>query len=578
VNGLDFDKGARLNWIAASTTTLSTTFVSSTQLTASVPANLIAETGTATITISTNVGTSNSKTFDIVSASGPACANDGSGNAQLNGAYSFQFTQIDPTNKGQLNFNVGSFTADGNGDVSGKAGDANGPYFAGEEQLTFNGTYSVGSDSRGLLTLKYGNGISANFCFALDTFSSGVAGSGHLVSDQTNPRIDSGWFASQGSSNLTPMSVKGSWVFGLQGIQLDSNGDEARGAAAGYVALDGNGNVSGGEMDTSQDSYPSNTLTNTYQPAVSVSGTYTLASTGRGTMTLNLTGGGTNHYAFYVAGTNQIYLISTDTGGEGGATVMAGTGYLRPASISFGNSTLAGSSVFEDQALTNTNSSDLTYINRLVQVGILSWNGAGKYSESYDQNDAGDVSPEQSLSSTYAVDSDGRITLNGTSPAQFGYLVGPGQGFAIQGNLGVSLIYFEEQTVPDGGFDLSSFEGDYSQGSLWYSYISQKVDSGEIVASGTGGLSGNLDVAPLLGGTVESVPVRTKTADDDLRQPKPRDTDVVNETYTSSSSGRFLVTGESGVLKALYLVSTEKAYEIDVSGAAWLPIEEMNHQ
>ncbi len=567
VDGTGFVAGAAVFW---NTTKLATTRVSSVQLNATVPANLIANPGTAKISVTTSAGSaSSSMNFDINSPTGPLCANDGSGNSELNGVYSFQFTQTDPTKDGQSSQDVGAFTADGNGNISAGLSDSNGAHFTAAQQSAFTGTYSVGSDGRGLLTINYTGGATVNLCFALDSFSSGVAGGGRLVSDQTVRQIDSGAFYAQGSSTIGADTVKGSWAFGMQGIKLDSsNGDEVRGANAGYVALDGSSSVTTGEMDISQDKYSSGNLANAYQSQVGLGGSYTLDSTGRGTLTLNLSGGGTNHYVFYVAGTNRILLLSTDTGGQGGSAVVAGTGYLRPTSISFSNSTLSGTSILVDQALSDTNSTG--YNNRLVQAGIFSWTSPGKYSESYDQNDAGDVALEQTASSTYAVDASGRVTISGTSPARFAYLAGSNQGFAVQGNLGVSFLYFEGQSA--GGFNASSFDGSYSEGSLWYGFVEQKATSGEFVANGAGILTGNQDVAPILGGVVDSAPRIPRPASRFSRRPAPLDVGI-GESYTAAASGRFLIFDGSSAVEALYLVSPEKAYAIDISGAIWQPIE-----
>src|SRR5207248_11656935 len=80
VNGTSFVSGSKVNWNG---TTLVTTFVSSTQLTATVPASLIATAGTASITVvSPCGGTSNAVTFTIravptISSLSSTCATAG---------------------------------------------------------------------------------------------------------------------------------------------------------------------------------------------------------------------------------------------------------------------------------------------------------------------------------------------------------------------------------------------------------------------------------------------------------------------------------------------------------------------
>ncbi len=65
VNGANFVSGATVQW---GNTALTTSFASATQLTASVPANLIASAGTASVTVTDSGGTSTGATFTINAA------------------------------------------------------------------------------------------------------------------------------------------------------------------------------------------------------------------------------------------------------------------------------------------------------------------------------------------------------------------------------------------------------------------------------------------------------------------------------------------------------------------------------
>jgi hypothetical protein len=575
VNGTNFVSGATVNW---GTTVLQATVQSPTLLTAAVPASLIAAAGSVSVTVTTTAGASSPATFTVTSGAQPACSNDGTGNAKLQGTYSFQFTQTDPTNNGQLSLNLGSFTADGAGNIGAGLSDSNGPAYSAEQQSTFTGTYSIGPDDRGLLSLTYTSGATSYLCFALDSFASSVAASGRLVSDDTNVQIDSGTFYSQGQAANSLTSVQGSWAFGLQGVKLDSyNGLPTRQARAGYLTLDGAGHVTAGEIDMSGDAYDSNgNLTNKYTPQSGFTGTYTMNAGGRGTMALTFAGCGcTSNSIIYAAGPNQILVLTADPGGVGNSAVMAGRAYLRTTST-FNNATLSGTSVVVGQALSNTGSDN--YNNRLIEAGILTWTGAGSLTESFDQNDAGNVTLQQTASGTYSVDTNGRVTLNQTSPAEYGYLVGPNRGIALGSNLGVDFRYFENQTVPSGGFTSTSFDGGYSDGSLWYGFEQQKAKSGEILSDGAGDITGTFDVDPLLVGTVDLAPRRV--AKDDATEPLGPVAmyQTVGETYTATGSGRFLVTNGSLPWEALYFVSPNKAYAIDIGGAPWQPLEEINHQ
>jgi hypothetical protein len=67
VNGTNYISGSSVQWNA---TALSTTFVSATQVTASVPASLIASPGSANITVTTTAGTSAPATLTVSSGAG----------------------------------------------------------------------------------------------------------------------------------------------------------------------------------------------------------------------------------------------------------------------------------------------------------------------------------------------------------------------------------------------------------------------------------------------------------------------------------------------------------------------------
>jgi hypothetical protein len=70
VNGTNFVSGATVNW---GSTALATTFISATELTAAVPASLIATAGTVSVTVTTTGGTSNALTFTIEPEGGSPC-------------------------------------------------------------------------------------------------------------------------------------------------------------------------------------------------------------------------------------------------------------------------------------------------------------------------------------------------------------------------------------------------------------------------------------------------------------------------------------------------------------------------
>lgn len=137
------------------------------------------------------------------------------------------------------------------------------------------------------------------------------------------------------------------------------------------------------------------------------------------------------------------------------------------------------------------------------------------------------------------------------------YLAGLNQGFGVEANDGVGFFLLENQTVPSGGFKLSNFSGGYSDGSLWYSFVQQKAQSGEIASNGAGGITGTFDQNQAGQIAVD----QTGSA-----------------TYTATTTGRFVQLDGFNPKSALYFVSPNKAYAVNINGSTWSPLEEINHQ
>ena len=121
VNGTNFLSGATVQW---GTTALTTTFVNTTQLTANVPASLIANTGTVNVTVTTAAGTSASTTFTISGAAGVPAAPTNVTGTSGNGQATVSWTA--PANNGGTAISgyqaIEVFTVSQNGVVVSEAG------------------------------------------------------------------------------------------------------------------------------------------------------------------------------------------------------------------------------------------------------------------------------------------------------------------------------------------------------------------------------------------------------------------------------------------------------------------------
>jgi hypothetical protein len=490
--------------------------------------------------------------------------------AWLKGAYSFETEDVDLAGSGKLSGILGILTADGKGNVSGGFYDWNSPYFTGEMQGTFSGTYAIGASGRGIVNLTLPvDGLNVNhaYCIALDSMSGDVAGAGQMIEADTSDIIAHGRFYALGSTTPSPSSLKGTWVFGLQGNLLDANFNMDRTAIAGFVTLDGAGHVTAGQWDYSADETGAGgVLTNEYQAAVPLSGSYTMASSGRGIINLQAdTPNGPQELDFitYVAGPNKILLLTAnadyDENIDAFAPIVEGIGILSTGAT-FTNSDLNGPSIITSQGLSVDTGNDLSY-GRLVQAGIWTWDGNGNLSGSEDKNSAGSVvtALQDSIKATYKVDSNGYATLTPTNveTAPNFYLVGANDGFGVQANNSVNLYRLEDQIVPSGGYTATSIQGTFSRGSLWFSYADQTAESG-IAAVNNSAANFAYDMDENSQGVIQIGQSSTVT-------------------YQANANGRFQTPATGVAGSAIYFVSPQKAYAIDLnSDSAFSTLFELN--
>src|SRR5256886_5876090 len=93
--------------------------------------------------------------------------NPGVNNAELNGNYAFTFNGFSGNTSVSSVFGaVGRFTADGAGNLTSGELVTNGVGAGASSPQSFTGTYSIGADNRGVMTLNFA-GSSAKLAFAM---------------------------------------------------------------------------------------------------------------------------------------------------------------------------------------------------------------------------------------------------------------------------------------------------------------------------------------------------------------------------------------------------------------------------
>ena len=336
--------------------------------------------------------------------------------ASLSGQYAFEMSGTDLN--AAFIARVGSFTADGAGNLSAAVEDVNDAGSFNIVQFT-GGTYTVGTDGRGTLTLNSGVGNGLLLSIALSSTSSGYA-----VQTDGNSTT-SGSFYTQTSSAFSLPSISGSYAFDASGI--DSN--SAPLSIVGQFAANGGGGVTGGVLDVNAGSSSAPTGAVAI-PASTISTDATFgASNGRGTIILDgLT------YIFYIVDGTHLVMIEEDASfaSVGDSFIQTGTIPTQVAGLAGTFSFLIGGS-----AVTGN-------FGSIARVGSAAFNAGAATAVSLDDNNAGNYTKLTNDSGSYTIDpagsGRGTFTFVDSSAGAFSYvfyLISPAQAVVQETSSGV---------------------------------------------------------------------------------------------------------------------------------------------
>ncbi len=217
-------------------------------------------------------------------------------NASLKGTYAFSMSGTDANaNPGAFIARVGSFVADGSGNISMGMEDVfDGGILNSALQFT-GGTYSIQANGKGTLTL---NTLSSGLglTIALNSSTKGV-----MIQTDLNA-TSSGSFILQSSSAFTVTAITGPYVFDVSGT--DVNGAPI--SVVGQMAANASGAISGGIYDSDD----AGTLLSAQ--TFGAGGSYSFdptngATFGRGTMSF-----ASRNFVFYIVDSTRIRLLETD--------------------------------------------------------------------------------------------------------------------------------------------------------------------------------------------------------------------------------------------------------------------------
>jgi hypothetical protein len=261
-------------------------------------------------------------------------------------------------------------------------------------------------------------------------------------------------------------AIVGGYAFGFHGYDTHSQPT----ALAGSFQADGKGGISGGEVDINDNGTVSN--------YTGVTGTYTADPVGGGTITLNLATGNTVNYSFYEVSPTEILAISADMTSP---TIPLVGGSVLQQSGNFSNASLAGGNVLELNGDALQNAASYTPD---ITLGLVTSNGSGSLTATYDEYKAGQLLSPQNYSGSYSVDpATGRVEVTATSTPPIFYLVSDAKAFVLGTDTSTSSGVLESQS--GSPFTNASFKGNYLGGTI--PFPETNVVS-LVVANGTGGV------------------------------------------------------------------------------------------
>jgi hypothetical protein len=361
--------------------------------------------------------------------------------SRLNGNYVFSFSGYQG---GTLVQQAGSFTADGQGNITGGLMDSNsqaGP----KAKLTFTGTYSIGATNTGAMTLNIAG---------LGTFTYQVA----VPASGTIRFIQNGGSGNQGTgyirkvtsvTKITISQLAAFWAYGAQG----ADASQARYAAAGTFQSDSSGNWTNVEDDINDNGSVTHDTTAT--------GKFTFIDpvTQRGTATITANSVTTN-YVFYAVSASELIMLSIDPVSASAPLTLFDL-LLRPINT-YSNSSISVPTVASLQGLGTSNGNTVPYGN----IAIASFDGKGAVTITTDENLGGTMSKNNYSAASYSVAANGRTTITGFGTSPVVFYLSQSVAFTLVGDAGVT-----------SGTILPQFSSPYTNSSINGSYQGATVQA-----------------------------------------------------------------------------------------------------
>ncbi len=465
--------------------------------------------------------------------------NTGANNAELNGNYAFSFNGF--TGNGGVSSvyaAVGRFTADGAGNVTIGQLDTNG--VGGGTALAaqaFTGTYAIGADHRGVMTLNIG-GVVARLAFAMT--ASGNAKFIKFDASGGSGTIGSGTMEKVDTTAFNTAKITGDYSFGVSGLDHLNN----RAAIAGRFTSNGAGTLTNAAGDV-------NAYGVTYSMSFSAAN-YTLsnAATGRGTIHFAFTFGGTPdslNFVFYIVNSGKLFVMERDPVTTATPLLNGVVVHQQIPAGGFTNASLNGNMVIY---LTGLSFCGTGAGVPKAGAGLLTANGSGAFSLTWDENFCRAPNSFTDAPGTYSVASNGRTSITVGGFNLLAYLVNSNQLFLFLMDSNVLYGFGEPQAAES--FTNSALKGSFASQTTNPAAFGVVVFSGEFAADGAS-------------------PTGNMTGAEDIGSPNgPVSGALFKATYSVASSptngrGTMTVTSGTGGRVVLYMVTASKFVAISQS-------------
>jgi len=336
---------------------------------------------------------------------------------------------------------IGSFIADGHGNITGGEFDRN---KTGSSPANFTltaSTYTVGADNRGCATFA-GSGGSFSTRFVLGSTSSGTATQGRII--EFDPANSSAFIATgQLFQQTTSTTASASSFSALSGgyVHLLTGWDT--GGSGGRIACDGvktDTPTSGGAGTiASGEQYCNDEGVAPTGPTTALTGSYTgVDNYGRFTEIV-----GPTALAGYMVSTGATGALEVSTSVSGSnTTILAGQEYLQSGTLSLDSTTANGNLVGFGNGVNSTTTGKIYF-------ALANASGTSLAANPYYENDGGTWTANGTTSScTYTVASNGGVSGCGGMM----YLTAPNTAVVVGNDAGGFAGYLMPQTVPTGGF------------------------------------------------------------------------------------------------------------------------------